>query len=161
MRKYLLIVLLSICSVFTFSQRKMQLTDRSATKETKALFNNLHRLSKSHILFGHQHATQYGHGWSGDADRSDVKSVTGSHPAVIGVDFSGLSGRPDSLIEKEKVSLKKIFQTPTIVEELLPYPGILITRFPKQIFTGMIQQLLLRSKILFPVVLIMKSINRF
>jgi mannan endo-1,4-beta-mannosidase len=50
---------------------------------------------------------QYGHGWYGDADRSDVKSVTGSHPAVIGVDFSGLSGRPDSLVEKEKESLQK------------------------------------------------------
>jgi mannan endo-1,4-beta-mannosidase len=55
----------------------------------------------------HQHATEYGHGWYGDADRSDVKSVTGSHPAVIGVDFSGLSGRPDTLIEKEKINLRK------------------------------------------------------
>jgi len=33
--------------------------------------------------------------------------VTGSHPAVIGVDFSGLSGRPDSMIEQEKISLRK------------------------------------------------------
>ncbi|MGZ8509900.1 MAG: glycoside hydrolase family 26 protein, partial [Chitinophagaceae bacterium] len=48
-----------------------------------------------------------GHGWRGDSDRSDVKSVTGSHPAVIGVDFSGLSGRPDSMIEKEKNLLRK------------------------------------------------------
>jgi mannan endo-1,4-beta-mannosidase len=36
-----------------------------------------------------------------------VKSVTGSHPAIIGVDFSGLSGLPDSIISKVKVSLKK------------------------------------------------------
>ena len=68
---------------------------------------NLHDLSKKHILFGHQHATEYGHGWSGDSNRSDVKSVTGSHPAVIGVDFSGLSGRPDSAVEKTKDDLRK------------------------------------------------------
>ena len=82
--------------------------DVNATKETKNLFRNLQKLSKDHILFGHQHATQYGHGWFGDSDRSDVKSVTGSHPAVIGVDFSGLSGRPDSEIEREKDNLRKV-----------------------------------------------------
>ncbi len=91
----------------SFSQKKMQLIDPNATEETKALFYNLHKLSQSHILFGHQHATQYGHGWFGDENRSDVKSVTGSHPAVIGVDFSGLSGRPENMIEKEKTSLRK------------------------------------------------------
>ena len=94
-------------STASFSQKKMQLIDLYATKETKALFKNLHKLSQNHILFGHQHATQYGHGWFGDENRSDVKSVTGSHPAVIGVDFSGLSGRPENMIEKEKASLRK------------------------------------------------------
>jgi len=94
-------------STASFSQKKIQLIDPLATKETKALFNNLHKLSQKYILFGHQHATQYGHGWVGDENRSDVKSVTGSHPAVIGVDFSGLSGRPENMIEKEKASLRK------------------------------------------------------
>lgn len=84
------------------------LTDNKATKETKVLYNNLHKLAEKHILFGHQHATEYGHGWVGaDFSRSDVKSVTGSHPAVIGVDFSGLSGRPDSAIAKTKNDLIK------------------------------------------------------
>jgi len=90
-----------------FSQSKIKLIDNRATKETKNLYYNLIKLSRTNILFGHQHATEYGHGWTGDEDRSDVKSVTGSHPAVIGVDFSGLSGRPDSLIEKEKKALRK------------------------------------------------------
>ena len=83
------------------------LIDKQATKETKSLSKNLHKLSKDHILFGHQHATEYGHGWAGDKDRSDVKSVTGSHPAVIGVDFSGLSGAPNDAIENTKNSLRK------------------------------------------------------
>ena len=90
-----------------FSQAGMKLIDKQATTETKNLYFNLIKLSKDHILFGHQHATQYGHGWQGDENRSDVKSVTGSHPAVIGVDFSGLSGRPDSIIEKNKTAMRK------------------------------------------------------
>ena len=84
-----------------------KLIDAHADAQTTALHRRLAELATKHILFGHQHATEYGHGWQGDDDRSDVKSVTGSHPAVIGVDFSGLSGRPDSMIEKEKNRLQK------------------------------------------------------
>jgi mannan endo-1,4-beta-mannosidase len=90
-----------------FAQKRKQLIDPNATKETKALFYNLDKLSENHILFGHQHATEYGHGWSGDNNRSDVKSVTGSHPAVIGVDFSGLTGQSDSNTERTKRALRK------------------------------------------------------
>ena len=109
MKKYYLVCFLwlntglSVC----LSQSKLALIDKDATPETVNLFLNLHEISKKHILFGHQHATEYGHGWFGDSNRSDVKSVTGSHPAVIGVDFSGLSGRPDSSIEKTKNALRK------------------------------------------------------
>ncbi len=81
--------------------------DKKATNETKALFINLKSLAKNHSLFGHQHATEYGHGWSGDENRSDVKSVCGSHPAVVGVDISGFSGRPLAAIEKAKTDLRK------------------------------------------------------
>jgi mannan endo-1,4-beta-mannosidase len=96
--------------IFLFSGPLLQaqsLIDRAATKETKALYKNLYQLSKGHTLFGHQHATEYGHGWSGEANRSDVKSVVGSHPAVIGVDFSGLSGRPEAEIAKYKLMLQQ------------------------------------------------------
>jgi mannan endo-1,4-beta-mannosidase len=95
-------------ALFCFAQKtKIQTIDKNATNETKALNANLKKLSKKYFLFGHQHATQYGHGWIGDDNRSDVKSVTGSHPAVIGVDFSGLYGRSEMAIEKEKKSLIK------------------------------------------------------
>ena len=101
-------ITLLLLAIISFSQRsKNKIIDANATKETKALYYNLGKLSERHILFGHQHATEYGHGWQGENDRSDVKSVTGSHPAVIGVDFSGLSGRPEGMIEKEKISLRK------------------------------------------------------
>ena len=106
-RVILLLFFLSVQIIGT-AQNKIQLVDKKATKETKALFKNLYKLSQQHILFGHQHATEYGHGWAGDDNRSDVKSVTGSHPAVIGIDFGGLSGRPEAEIEKEKNRLRKI-----------------------------------------------------
>lgn len=101
-------IILIVAATCSFAQKnKYTIIDANATAETKALYYNLNKLSKKYILFGHQHATEYGHGWYGDANRSDVESVTGSHPAVIGVDFSGLSGRPDSSIAKEKAALQK------------------------------------------------------
>ncbi|MCF2443794.1 glycoside hydrolase family 26 protein [Dyadobacter sp. CY345] len=103
MRKLFLLTVIS----FSLSHFSIAQIDAKATKETKALYKNLDKFSKTNILFGHQHATEYGHGWSGDADRSDVKSVTGSHPAVIGIDISGLSGRPVQEIEKNSESLRK------------------------------------------------------
>ncbi|WP_276373661.1 glycosyl hydrolase [Chryseolinea sp. H1M3-3] len=103
---------ISIAVVFFFlfsptHAQKRKPIDLSATRETKALFKNLGKLSKKHILFGHQHATEYGHGWSGEKGRSDVKSVTGSHPAVIGVDLSGFSGRPGEAIARAKETLRE------------------------------------------------------
>ncbi|GAA4447631.1 glycosyl hydrolase [Nibrella saemangeumensis] len=94
-------------TTFANARPKPRLIDAKATAETKALYHNLHKLSRKHVLFGHQHATEYGHGWSGEDGRSDVKSVTGSHPAVIGVDFSGLSGRSPAAINRAKESLRK------------------------------------------------------
>lgn len=82
------------------------LIDRQATTETKNLSNALWKISERQTLFGHQHATEYGHGWAGDKDRSDVKSVTGSHPAVIGVDIMGFSGRPEAEIEAAKALVR-------------------------------------------------------
>ncbi len=102
MKKYHIYLIISILPFVSFAQ-----IDKKATKETKALYKNLKKISKTQIMFGHQHATEYGHGWAGDADRSDVKSVTGSHPAVIGIDFSGLSGRSKEAIEKTKETLRK------------------------------------------------------
>ena len=101
------LILLTFCCI-SFYDSLSQPIDRNATPETRALFHNLFELSKNHTLFGHQHATEYGHGWSNEDDRSDVKAVTGSHPAVIGIDFSGFSGRPAEAIREAKSSAKKV-----------------------------------------------------
>ncbi len=93
--------------VWVPADARPRLIDPHATLETKVLYHNLGKLARKHVLFGHQHATEYGHGWQGEAARSDVKSVTGSHPAVIGVDFSGLSGRSPEAIAGSKESLRR------------------------------------------------------
>ena len=92
---------------FNLHAQQNQPIDKLATTETKALYNNLKTIAKNHTLFGHQHATEYGHGWQGDIDRSDVKSVTGSHPAVIGVDLSRFTGGSTEETQKAKDELRK------------------------------------------------------
>ncbi|GAC1425856.1 MAG: glycosyl hydrolase [Flavisolibacter sp.] len=105
---FLLALLTLLC--LGVAAQKFRLTDGKATKETEALFYNLHKLAKKHILFGHQHATEYGHGWAGVEGRSDVKSVTGSHPAVIGVDFSGFTGNTVDAENRYKLIVKKVVE---------------------------------------------------
>lgn len=62
--------------------------DPAATPETKLLLANLHRLVGRGVMFGHQDALAYGieqgKMWKGDANRADVKTVSGSYPAVFG-----------------------------------------------------------------------------
>lgn len=106
-RFFLLSFLFVVGTFLSLKAQKSELIDEQATKETKALFHNLKKLSRKHTLFAHQHATEYGHGWSGEKDRSDVKSVTGSHPAVIGVDLSGFSGQSPEAIRQAKANVKQ------------------------------------------------------
>ena len=68
----------------------IQITDPKATYQTKALFYNLQHPTANGILFGQQDATQYGIGWKDEPNRSDVKSVCGSNPAVYGWDVADL-----------------------------------------------------------------------
>ena len=60
------------------------LVDSDATPETRALFENLDQIRHDHVLFGHQDALAYGVHWLREDGRSDVKDVTGSHPALYG-----------------------------------------------------------------------------
>jgi mannan endo-1,4-beta-mannosidase len=62
--------------------------DKQATPETRFLFASMQRLQGAGVLFGHHDDTAYGVGWRFDEGRSDVKSVTGSYPAVYGWDLA-------------------------------------------------------------------------
>jgi mannan endo-1,4-beta-mannosidase len=65
-------------------------SDTLLTAETRALFNNLHSLAGQGVLLGHHDATAYGVNWRLVKDSADVKSVTGSYPAIYGWDLSGI-----------------------------------------------------------------------
>ncbi len=95
----------------------VHVVDAHATYQTKALFYNLRRLSGQAILFGQQDATQYGIGWHDQPDRSDVKSVCGSHPALHGWDVAEVvnarrHGRPatDSALVRHRQLVVDAYQ---------------------------------------------------
>ncbi|MCC9135954.1 glycosyl hydrolase [Pontibacter silvestris] len=75
------------------------LVDSKATKETVYLYKNLGKLSSNHnYLFGMHDATAYGinadsTNWhdDGTGEKSDVKEVTGSHPALFSEDVSEIA----------------------------------------------------------------------
>lgn len=106
MKYTLSIVLLFISLSSTVYAADVMLVDKQASRKTVALFRNLKKLQdEGKVLFGHQSATEYGRTWSGDKDRSDVKDITGSHPAVIGLDFMSLCTREAKGFDKAKESL--------------------------------------------------------
>lgn len=60
--------------------------DSKATKKTRNLLVNLHAISETGFMFGHQDDQAYGIGWKEEKGRSDVKESVGSFPAVHGWD---------------------------------------------------------------------------
>lgn len=64
--------------------------DKNATPETVNLYNNLKRVLDEGVMLGHQDALAYGVGWQYQRGRSDVKDVTGDHPAVMGFEVGRL-----------------------------------------------------------------------
>src|SRR5471030_2934494 len=64
--------------------------DKDATTETRWLYSSMQRLIGAGVIFGHHDDLAYGVGWRGDVGRSDIKSVTGSYPALYGWDASGV-----------------------------------------------------------------------
>lgn len=81
------------------------LSDPNATQEAQELFGFLRQISGSHTLFGHHNTLAYGYSWEGEPNRSDVKDVTGSYPAVFGWDVAALF--PD---DRSEESLEYVFQ---------------------------------------------------
>ncbi len=78
---------------------KIKTVDAKATKQTKALYANLQKVSTTHIMFGHQDDLAYGFKWNDwHKKKSDVKDVCGQYPAVFGWDVSKL-GQGDKNID--------------------------------------------------------------
>lgn len=65
-------------------------TDKNADKAVVNLYRNMAKLAPDYIMIGHQDALSYGISWKKGTDRSDLKDITGSHPAVFGWDIGAL-----------------------------------------------------------------------
>ena len=77
------------------SQRQQKaddpLADSGRTQRTEHLLSSLHQVAHDgSYLFGHQDDPMYGVGWVGDSARSDVNSVCGDFPALMGFDLGHL-----------------------------------------------------------------------
>lgn len=112
---HFLLCILWLSSTNCYSQNSKtyasRVIDANATKETKALFLNLQRIQQNQILVGHHDATLYGHAWAGDNNRSDIKDVCGSHPALIGFDFSIATNKPyEASKQRFEATLKQTIQ---------------------------------------------------
>lgn len=64
--------------------------DSLLTKETKALWINLRKMRGKGILFGQQDANLSGINWKLTQDSSDIKTLTGTYPAVYGYELAGI-----------------------------------------------------------------------
>lgn len=84
----IIMIALQILGDQTFTNSKPEPIDAKATPETKALYQNLKNLKG--IMFGHQDDLAYGTHWKDVKDKSDVKDVAGSYPAIFGWDVSHL-----------------------------------------------------------------------
>lgn len=69
------------------------------TIETQNLLKNLKSISEKGFMFGHQDDPLYGIDWNGDPDRSDVKSVVGDYPAVMGFDIGHIELSGDKSLD--------------------------------------------------------------
>ena len=89
MRKIVVILIICIVAI-SCNQKKDEMVnsrnpiDKNATVETVELYNKLFKLKEKGVMVGHQDALAYGHSWYKEANRSDVKDVSGDYPAVIG-----------------------------------------------------------------------------
>ncbi|MBN1143818.1 MAG: beta-mannosidase [Bacteroidales bacterium] len=70
--------------------------DSLLTPEARALLINLNKLKSKGILFGQQDATLTGVDWKFPENKSDVKELTGAHPALYGWEIGG-AGKEDNI----------------------------------------------------------------
>ena len=109
MNKFVCIVILLVLVASTVNAQPI---DQNATEETVNLFYNLQAISKGSLLIGHEDALAYGLNedrtrWIDEDNRSDINSITGSHPAVYGWDIGRLE-LEDSLANIDNVNFDRM-----------------------------------------------------
>lgn len=119
-RLIFVILLMAGCAQKQDNKAALSLIDENANTETVALYKNLHKLAATQTMFGHQATLEYGYTWAGDKNRSDVKDVTGSFPAVYGLDFGGF----EQFEKNEKQYLQRKKQNIEWVKEAYSRGGV-------------------------------------
>ncbi len=73
-------------------QKKPIASDPKAHKRVQTLLERLPKIAKKGYAFGHQEALTYGIGWknTGSQNKSDIKTVCGDHPAVVGFELGNV-----------------------------------------------------------------------
>ena len=85
---------------------------REGTPTSESLRSTLEAsVCNGKILFGQQDALLYGHSWraseNDSLDRSDIESVCGKHPAVLGLDLGGIESGSDRNLDGNAFSLMR------------------------------------------------------
>ncbi len=104
-----IVVLVAACRGATPAPRGIadsKPVDPRITPETRALFHNLQRVRREHVMFGHQDDLAYGFTWNAQPGRSDVKETAGAYPAVYGFELGHLE--LDSARTLDEVSFEKM-----------------------------------------------------
>lgn len=106
-----LLVLLTFCCC---GKKKADdpMGDNGRTQRTENLLVKLSDITSNGYLFGQQDATLYGEGWADDSARSDVKTICGDMPALVGFEIGGIEtgdtlniySTPFDLIRKEIIN---------------------------------------------------------
>ena len=99
---WLIALLLSSSSCLSNKNNEKKETGENQTRtvETENLLKNLTTITARGFMFGHQDDPLYGVTWEGDSARSDVQSVTGDYPAVMGFDIGGIELEAANNIDK-------------------------------------------------------------
>ncbi len=102
--------LYNACSIFESFVNTMQvnMVDQHANKQTRYLWLNLKNQMDRSLMFGMQHATGYGVGWTNDDDRSDIKDVCGDFPAIYGEEMRNV--QVDYEIERLRYRIISAYQ---------------------------------------------------
>lgn len=70
--------------------------DSALTHESRALWLNLKALQGKGLIFGQQDANLTGVNWKFESNRTDIKDLTGTHPALYGYELSGLGNESNT-----------------------------------------------------------------
>lgn len=96
----ILLLIGTSCNAKKSSDNGEQINQSQRTPETENLLKNLSTITAQGFMFGHQDDPLYGVTWEGDSGRSDVHSVTGDYPAVMGFDIGGIELGAEKNIDK-------------------------------------------------------------